>query len=169
MNRIVVFGKPASGKSTLSRQMSAVTNIKLIPLDLIEYEKSGERISAEIYAAKHAELIAEEKWIIEGLGTIPSFWERIDAADTLIFVDLPYWVSYWWVIKRFLKSPLVKPLGWPDGSSVLKGTKAGFKYLKLSPKFWTPQLLEKIQQRAHGKRIYRITTVRELNQFPGKF
>lgn len=165
MKRIVVFGKPASGKSTLSKDLSAVTGLSLFPLDLIEYEKNGERVSAEIYAAKHSELIAADSWIIEGLGTIPSFWERIDAADTLIYVDLPYRVSYWWVVKRLLKSPLVKPLGWPKGSSVLKGTKAGFKYLKLSPKFWTSELFEKIRSRDETKNIYRITSVKELNEF----
>ncbi|MEE9335673.1 MAG: hypothetical protein V3U65_16400 [Granulosicoccaceae bacterium] len=84
MNRVVVFGKPASGKSSLSRDISAATGLNLFPLDLIEYEKNGERVPAEIYSAKHAELIASDNWIIEGLGTLQSFWERIDAADTLI-------------------------------------------------------------------------------------
>lgn len=169
MKKIAVFGKPASGKSTISRDLSVATGVGLFPLDLIEYEKSGEKVSAEIYAMRHSELIAQDSWIIEGLGTITSFWERIDAADTLIYVDLPYRVSYWWVVKRLLKSPFVKPLGWPKGSSVLKGTKAGFKYLKLSPKFWTSELFEKIKSRDEAKNIYHITSVKELNEFANKF
>ena len=163
-----MFGKPASGKSTLSRDLSVATGLRLIPLDLIEYEKNGERVPAEQYRAKHAELIATNCWIIEGLGTIPSFWERIDAADTLVYLDLPYSVSYWWVVKRLLKSPLVKPLGWPEGSSVLKGTIAGFKYLKLSRKFWTPELFDKIASRAESKTVYRITSVEELENFTSR-
>lgn len=169
MNKVVVFGKPGGGKSTLSRKISAETGIKLCALDLIEYKKNGERVSPEEYSKKHADLIGADNWIIEGLGTLESFWLRIDAADTLIYVDLPYSVHYWWVTKRLLKSFFVKPEGWPEGSSVLKGTLASWKYLRLSPKFWTPELFEKIQYRGKDKDIYRITSVKEINNFAKQF
>ena len=164
-----MFGRPGGGKSTLSRRLSAETGIKLCALDLIEYKKNGERVSPEEYSKKHADLIGADSWIIEGLGTLESFWLRIDAADTLIYVDLPYSVHYWWVTKRLLKSFFVKPEGWPEGSSVLKGTLASWKYLRLSPKFWTPDLFEKIQSRGKGKDIYRITSVKEINGFAKRF
>ena len=165
MNKVAVFGKPGGGKSTLSRNLSAETGITLCALDLIEYKKNGERVSREEYSKKHTDLIDTDNWIIDGLGTLESFWLRIDAADTLIYVDLPYYVHYWWVTKRLLKSYFVKPLGWPEGSSVLKGTLAGWKYLRLSPRFWTPELFDEIQRRAIGKDIYRITSVKEINNF----
>jgi adenylate kinase family enzyme len=169
MNKIIVFGKPGGGKSTLSRKLSDATGISLCPLDLIEYKQNGERVSPEEYTIKHAELIGKERWIIEGLGTLESFWTRIDAADTLIYVDLPYCVHYWWITKRLLKSAVVKPEGWPDGSSVLKGTLASWKYLQLSPKFWTSELFKKIESHAAGKKIYRISSVKEINNFITRF
>lgn len=169
MNKIVVFGKPGGGKSTLSRKLSAETGIKLCALDLIEYKKNGERVPAEEYSKKHADWIDGDNWIIEGLGTLESFWLRIDAADTLIYVDLPYYIHYWWVTKRLLTSYFVKPQGWPEGCSVLKGTLAGWKYLRLSPRFWTPELFEEIQRRGKGKDIYRITSVKEINNFAKQF
>jgi hypothetical protein len=67
--------------------------------------------------------------------------------------------------KRLLKSCFVKPQGWPEGSSVLKGTLASWKYLRLSPEFWAPELFEEIQRRGKGKDIYRITSVKEINNF----
>jgi adenylate kinase family enzyme len=169
MKKIAVFGKPGGGKSTLSRRLSAETGITVYALDLIEYKANGERVSTEEYSEKHADLISAESWIIEGLGTLGSFWSRIDAADTLIYVDLPYSIHYWWVTKRMLKALFVKPEGWPEGSSVLKGTLASWKYLQLSPKFWTPELFEKIQSRGKGKDIYRITSVSEINGFAKRF
>ena len=169
MQKVTVFGKPGGGKSTLSRNLSAATGIELFPLDLIEYEQNGERVAKEIYHQRHAELIASDAWIIEGLGTLQSFWDRIDAADTVVYIDLPYRVHYWWVVKRLLKSPFVKPLGWPKGSSVWKGTVAGFKYLRLSRKFWTLEMFEKIQERAANKDVFRVTSVKELNEFVGSF
>lgn len=165
MNKVVVFGKPGGGKSTLSKKLSANTGIKSYALDLIEYQQNGGRVSPEIFTKKHSELINSDRWIIEGLGSIDSFWSRIDAADTLIYVDLPYSVHYWWVFKRLIKSLFTKPEGWPEGSSVLKGTLASWKYLRLSPKFWTEELYEKIKTRGEGKTIYRIQSVYEINHF----
>lgn len=169
MNKVVVFGKPGGGKSTLSRKLSVETGIKLCALDLIEYRKNGERVSPEEYSKRHTDLINADNWIIEGLGTLESFWLRIDAADTLIYVDLPYYVHYWWVTKRLLKSCFVKPKGWPEGCSVLKGTLTSWKYLRLSLRFWTPELFEEIQRRGKGKDIYRITSVKEINNFTRQF
>ncbi|MDH5393644.1 MAG: adenylate kinase [Gammaproteobacteria bacterium] len=165
MKRVAVFGKPGGGKSTLSSKLSAETGIKLCALDLIEYNTNGERFSAEMYSKKHTELLDADSWIIEGLGTLESFWLRIDAADTLIYVDLPYYIHYWWVTKRLLKSWFVKPQGWPEGCSVFKATLASWKYLRLSPGFWTAELFAEIQRRAKDKDIYRITSVKEINNF----
>ena len=74
--------------------------------------------------------------IIEGFGTIESFYARIEAADTLIYIYLPYKVHYWWVFKRFFKGLFNTPEGWPEGSSILKGTIESYKVLKICPKFW---------------------------------
>lgn len=165
MKKIAVFGKPGGGKSTLSKNLAATTGVKLYPLDLVEYKKSGERVPRSDYSKAHEELINSESWIIDGLGYLDSFWRRIDAADTLIYVDLPYYVGYWWVTKRLLKSLFVKP----EGCSVLKGTFAGWKYLRLSPKFWTPEFFGEIQARSNDKEIYRITSVKEINNFVKQF
>lgn len=165
MKKIAVFGKPGGGKSTLSRKISEATGIRLCHLDLIEYQENGERVALDEYAAAHEQLINFESWIIEGLGTLDSFLARVDAADTLIYVDLPYWLHYWWATKRLLFSPVIKPRGWPDGSSVLKGTLASWHYLLLSPKFWTPEFFKGLQDISKGKSVFHIASVRELNDF----
>lgn len=168
MKKVAVFGKPGGGKSTLSKKLSIATGIKLCPLDLIEYQKNGERVSPRKYADAHSKLINSESWIIEGLGALESFWDRVNEADTVIYVDLPYWLHYWLVTKRLLISPVIKPEGWPEGSSVLKGTITSWKYLRLSPKFWTDEFFESVQNAAKGKRVYRIRSLGELNQFVEK-
>ena len=165
MKKIAIFGKPGGGKSTLASKFAAETGINLYALDLIEYKENGEKISHEDFSKQHADLIANDCWIIEGLGPIESFWLRIDAADTLIYVDLPYVVHYWWVAKRLLKSLFKRPEGWPEGSSVFKGTLASLKYLRLSPNFWNEKLLTKIHSHGNGKMICHITSVQELNAF----
>lgn len=163
MNKIAIFGKPGGGKSTFSQRLAANTGIPYYALDRMQYQANGTRRSAAEYASQHAALLAKSQWIIDGLGSLESFWQRIETADTLIYLDLPYPVHYWWVTKRLLMSLFTSPEGWPDGSSVLQGTLSSYKYLRLSPKFWTPQLLIRIQQRAQGKDFYRLTSAKAIN------
>ncbi len=61
MNKVIVFGEPGGGKSTLSRKLSSETGIKLCTLDLIEYKKNGERVSPEEYSKRHVDLIVTDK------------------------------------------------------------------------------------------------------------
>ncbi len=165
MNKIFIFGKPGGGKSSLGKKISKITGINLHALDLIEYLPNGERVSPAEYKVKHAATINTERWVVEGFGQPESFWVTIDAADTLVYIDLPYYIHYWWVTKRLLKGLFVKPEGWPEGSSLLKGTIASWKFLRLSPKFWTDELFEKIQARGKDKKIYRITSVKAMTSF----
>ena len=119
MNKIAVFGKPGSGKSTLSKSLAAATGIQLHQLDSIAYTKHGDLVDRSIYDREHNNILRSDSWIIDGFGPVDSFHQRLEAADTLIYIDLPYSISYWFVTKRFFKGLVVKPEGWPDGSSVI--------------------------------------------------
>lgn len=168
MKRVAIFGKPGGGKSTLAKQLAAATGLPVVALDLLQYNSDGSQVSAEEFSQLHAQAIAQEHWIIDGLGTLPSFWQRLEAADTLVYLDLPYARHYWWVTKRLLASVVKKPEGWPEGSSVFKGTLASWRFLRLSPKFWTDDLFSKIQATAPNANIYRIQSVKQLKFFLAK-
>ncbi|EXJ11931.1 hypothetical protein [Nitrincola nitratireducens] len=112
MNKIAVFGKPGSGKSTLSKALASATGIPLHQLDSIVYKQNGELVDACVFDKAHEDILSSERWIIDGFGPIGSFNQRLEVADTLVYVDLPYLTSYWFVTKRLLKGLFVKPEGW---------------------------------------------------------
>jgi len=165
MKKIAVFGKPGSGKSTLSKNLAAKTDIQLLQLDSIVYEKNGDLVDRQIYDQKHGKIIACSSWIIDGIGPLGSFHQRLAAADTLVYIDLPYFVSYWLVTKRLLKGLFIKPEGWPDGSSILKGTLQSYKMLKFCPTFWNDEFLQKLKEVSTNKSLYVIRSIAELNSF----
>lgn len=165
MKKVAVFGKPGSGKSALSKRLSTATGIPLCSLDSIVYHKDGGLVDRKIFDEEHAKVLSSEQWIIDGFGPLNSFFERLDAADTLIYIDLPYPVSYWFVTKRLLKGVFITPEGWPDGSSVFKGTVQSYKTLKLCPKFWNDDFTKKLQTMSSDKTVFVIRSVSELNHF----
>ncbi len=76
------------------------------------------------------------------------------AADVLVYVERSSLTHHWWVTKRFLKSPFVQPLGWPEGSPILRSTLSSYRYLRLSSRFWTPAFKTKLLALRPGKRVY---------------
>ncbi len=165
MKKIAVFGKPGSGKSTLSKNLASATGIQLHPLDLIEYNKNGDVADRKTYDKEHGDILTSDSWIIDGFGPMESFNRRLDVADTLIYIELPYIDSYWLVTKRLLKGLLVKPEGWPDGSSILKGTLQSYRTLKLCPTFWNDDFMKRLEEISSNKSLYVIRSISELNDF----
>lgn len=168
MKKIAVFGKPGSGKSTLSNSLASATGIKLHALDSILYKQNGDLVDRKTYDEEHEIILCSDSWIIDGFEPIESFNKRLEVADTLIYIDLPYIVSYWLVTKRFLKGLVVKPEGWPTGSSILKGTVESYKVLKLCPKFWNDGFVQKLEMMSAEKSLYVVRSVSELNSFVEK-
>ena len=87
-NRIIVLGCPGSGKSTFARALAARTGLPLIHLDSVWWRADGSHISRDEFDRALAELLAGEKWIIDG-DYSRTYEVRLRAADTVIFLDYP--------------------------------------------------------------------------------
>ncbi|HEY9031444.1 MAG TPA: hypothetical protein VIM93_08815 [Kangiella sp.] len=165
MKKIAVFGKPGGGKSTFSKALSISTGIPLYQLDSIVYRSNGEFVDRATFDEKHQQILASDSWILDGFGPISAFNERLKAADILVYVNLPYSVSYWLVTKRLLKGMFVKPEGWPEGSSIIKGSLASYKALRMSPKFWNKDFERQLDAKYSTKSVYIIRSLKSLNRF----
>jgi hypothetical protein len=152
--KVAVFGKPGGGKSTLSQQIASVTKLPLHQLDLIQFVGGGAKVSDEVFFKQHSEILANPRWVIDGFGTPRSFEELLRAADVLVYVERAAIVHYWWVTKRFILSPFIKPSGWPARSPMVRSTISSYRFLRLSYKFWTPGFKAKLLALRPGKRVY---------------
>lgn len=101
MNKIAIVGCPASGKTTLANKLGILLNIPVHHLDKIFWVQKG-GIKQDIFIIQQEEIMASEKWIIDGSFT-KSLPLRLSKADTIIFFDFPLYVAYWRLIKRFIK------------------------------------------------------------------
>jgi adenylate kinase family enzyme len=169
MKKIVVLGKPGNGKSTLAKRLGVATGLPVHQLDSIFYKPNGETIDVKKFERLHETIIAKDSWIIEGFGTHETLYQRLRASDTSIYIYLPYLVSYWFVTKRLFKGILIKPEGWPEGCSVLKGSIQSYKTLRGCPAFWNNEFMEKVEDITVGKSLHVIRSVPELDGFIYKY
>lgn len=99
MNKIAVIGSGGAGKSTLSRRMSEILGIPVFHLDTYFWKSDWVPSDKEEWKQVHTTLMQNEKWIMDGNygGTLDN---RLASADTVIFLDLPTWITTYQVIKR---------------------------------------------------------------------
>ena len=115
--RIMIIGQPGSGKSTLARRLGRVLDLPVVHIDHIHWkaawvERSGpdkDRLCSEVHA--------RDAWIFEG-GRSSTWPERLNRADTLIWLDFPLsvraWRVFWRTIKYHGKTRQDLPEGCPE-------------------------------------------------------
>jgi hypothetical protein len=125
----------------------------------------GGKFTAESFAARHSELLQREEWIIDGYGTLALTWERLVAADTLVYVDLPVASHYWGVTKRFCSGLLGTPKGWPDGSPLWSSTLKSFRVVGQCDRKLTPKYREFVAEAVARKSVHHLKSRSDMDKF----
>lgn len=101
INRILILGNGASGKTHLSLQIKNGRNI--LHLDSI-YWKNGSynHNNRNHFHSEVDEVLNLDSWIIEGT-PMPGFEKRADQADIIIFLDISIVVCLYRLLKRRIK------------------------------------------------------------------
>jgi len=165
MKKVAVFGNAGGGKSTLARQLSELTGVPLYSLDKIKYQPGGMEVSHDEYLDMHSDLLKQEEWIIDGFGCVESAWERFSKADTLVYIDLPLFMHYWWVTKRLLQGVYKNPEGWPEYSPIWKGSLNSFRVLPLCHRHLTPRYRQLVKESVTSKCVHHLRSLTDIDDF----
>src|SRR4051812_13304921 len=93
---------------------------------MMQFRAGGAAVPGAEDLQAHAEVLRQDKWIIDGYGGVAPAWERFARADTLIHVDLPLVTHGWGVTKRFTNGLFAAPPGWPDDSPLWSSTMSSY-------------------------------------------
>jgi adenylate kinase family enzyme len=165
MKRVAVFGNAGGGKSTLARQLAAITGLPLYVIDELQFNEGGVAVPHAEYLELHRDLLAQETWIIDGFGDTTTVWERCVAADTLIHVDLPLPIHYWRVTKRLIKGLFADPAGWPKDSPLWSSTMSSFRVIPRCHRYLTPRYRQLVTEMAASKHVAQLGSSREMRAF----
>jgi len=165
MKKVAIFGNAGGGKSTLAKRLAEVTGLPLYPTDKMKYRPGGEEIPHDEYLRAHAELLKQDEWIIDGFGCVASAWQRFSAADTLIHIDLPLFTHAMWVTKRLLLGFYRNPEGWPENSSILKGSLNSYRVLLLCHRKLTPAYRKLVVDSSAIKTTYHLKSPEDIERF----
>jgi adenylate kinase family enzyme len=97
------MGPPGSGKSTLARQLGAKHGLPVFHLDQAYHQPGWVPVAPAAFRAEVARIAALPAWVIDGNYT-DTIAPRLEAADTLIYLDVPAWLSLLRIARRTLLS-----------------------------------------------------------------
>ena len=112
MNRIIVVGTTGSGKSTLAKRLAQKLNYPYIQLDLLFWEPNWTEPTDEVFFKRIEAAVKQEKWVLDGNygRTNHLTWK---SADTVIWIDLPFWLTFYQSLARGLRRAVTQEELWP--------------------------------------------------------
>src|SRR5689334_3396890 len=165
VKKVAVFGNAGGGKSSLARRLAQLTRLPLYVVDMMQHRPGGSAVPQDEFLAAHAQLLQRDSWIIDGYGSVKLSWERFSVADTLVYVDLPLYVHFFWITKRLLKGLFVSPEGWPEGSPVLSSSLSSYRVLWSCHRHLTPKYRALVSEAQARKRVHHLRSAGEMRAF----
>jgi adenylate kinase family enzyme len=108
--RVIVTGLAGSGKSTFSLALAAKTGLPVIHLDLHFWKPGWVAPSETEWREKQCGVLADNAWIADG-----NYHEtldlRLERADTVVFLDPPWWLCAGRAFLRGFRMPSELPEG----------------------------------------------------------
>jgi adenylate kinase family enzyme len=120
-NRIVVVGTTGSGKTTLAAQLGERQSIPHIELDAIHWGPNWTEIPTELFRAKLTEALSGDCWVVDGnySKVRDIVWGR---ATTLIWLDYPFSLIFYRLMKRTLRRVFWREKLWNDNQESFRTT-----------------------------------------------
>lgn len=102
MKRVLVIGPGGAGKTTFATRLGAVTGLPVVHLDARFWRAGWIATPDAEWRATVARLVAEGEWILDGNygSTLDA---RLEACDTVVFLDVPRVICLARVLSRWLR------------------------------------------------------------------
>ena len=119
--RIMIFGRPGSGKSTFASWLSKILPLPLHHLDKHFYIENWVERDYNEFLQIQQDIVNSESWIVDGNST-RSLEMRWAKADLVLYFNFPKIICFFRILKRFLRpntsfddraSGCIEAIKWP--------------------------------------------------------
>ena len=91
VTKVCVVGNTASGKSHLAGLVGERFGLPITHLDAIYWRSDWSHATTEEFLAAQRDLISGQKWVLDGCFSEFGLESRFQAADAILFLDMPSW------------------------------------------------------------------------------
>ena len=133
MQRVAIVATASGcGKTTVGRSLAAILDAPFVELDAIHWQAGWRELDADDLRRRVAPLVARDAWVIDGsyrgkLGDLV-----LEAADTVVWLDLPRRVWLPRLVVRTLRRVVLREVLWNGNReslwNALVGVDSLFRY-----------------------------------------
>ncbi|MEU0805499.1 topology modulation protein [Streptomyces sp. NPDC005970] len=103
MKKVAIVGCGGSGKSHLARELGRLLGAPVTHLDAVYYDDEWNALPMEKFEALQRDLVSAPSWVIDG-NYNSTLQVRLEACDTVVFMDMPTITCLWGVLSRQLRN-----------------------------------------------------------------
>ncbi|UYY96797.1 DNA topology modulation protein [Peribacillus frigoritolerans] len=157
-----IYGSGGSGKSTLAKRLGEKSKRNVYHLDALFWKPNWVGVPRDEHRKVQKELVKEE-WIIDGNygGTMEI---RLNAADTIIFLDIPRTICVFRAFKRMLQYRNKTRPDMGEGCEERFSFDL-FKWVWEYPKTKRPKILERLDQLSKDKEVVILKSPKDVQYF----
>ena len=166
MTRTAIVGNAGGGKSTLARKIAASSGARHTEIDELLWQEGWVETPVDVFRRRHADVIGEDKWVIDGLGPMDLLPERLGRATDIILIDMPLWMHFWLAAERQIAWAMDSLEHTPGGLAKMPPTEALFRAIWDVDKVVMPVLRSLCAEAAHdGTTVVQLASVEEIDAF----
>jgi adenylate kinase family enzyme len=126
VRRVAIFSSASgNGKTTLARALAERLGVPFVELDALNHGPNWEEATADELRDRIEPILAGEAWVIDGvyrgkLGTLV-----LDAADTVVWLDLPIRVWLPRLVRRTVRRIVTREELWTGNRENVRGALIG--------------------------------------------
>jgi adenylate kinase family enzyme len=167
MQRIVIIGSSGSGKSTLARALGSRSGIDVIHLDRHYWQPGWVPTDHSAWSVRVKKMVQAPRWIIDGnyRNTLDI---RLQAADAVVFLDMPRLVCMWRAVRRRIQYAYAERPDITYGCDEQIFDPSLFRFLG---RIWNypyrarPDVVARLYQLRPDQRLFWLTSNKEVDQF----
>jgi adenylate kinase family enzyme len=161
--KILVIGSGGAGKSTFARRLGTTLDLEVIHLDLLYWRPNWVEPSEQEWMQMVEGILARDSWIMDG-NYASTLEVRVEACDTVIFLDIPRLVCLWRVIKRVIQYRNKRRPDMAEGCP----EKIDLKFMSWVwnyPKRNRPKIVKLLDQNSYDKKVVWLRSNLEAEAF----
>ena len=163
MKKVLVIGSGGSGKSTLARVLGTTLGLDVLHLDKLYWKAGWVEPSKDEWLATLEQVLTRDTWVMDGNfgGTLN---RRIEACDTIVFLDLSRLVCVVRIIKRRFR---YRSNSRPDMAEGCH-ERLNLEFLHWVwnyPRRSRPKVVRMIEENKSSKKIVWLKSRRDVNAF----
>jgi adenylate kinase family enzyme len=163
MKKVLVIGSGGAGKSVFSRHLGQLLDIDVIHLDALYWHPGWVETPRAEWRQVIMEVLRRDSWIMDG-NYSNTLDLRLEACDTVIFLDIARLICLWRVLTRAL---LYRGRTRPDmAEGCRERLDLGFiRWVWRYKRRTRPQIIELLRQSAQSKQVIWLRSRAEIKRF----